>query len=211
MDLHLWLAFVAASAALLLIPGPTVLMVLSYALSQGRRVAIATAAGVALGDFVAMSASVAGLGALVLASATLFTVLKWIGAVYLVWLGVKLFRSARHPGEGDTLAARRPDTTAGHVFWHAAAVTSLNPKSIAFFIAFVPQFVRPEAPLVPQFAILIATFVTMGALNALAYALLADRLRQQIARPRVIAGITRAGGGALVAMGLATATLQRAT
>ncbi|MEQ9261095.1 MAG: LysE family transporter, partial [Roseovarius sp.] len=90
MPLDLWLAFMAASFALLIIPGPTVLLVLSYALSQGRRVALASAAGVALGDFIAMTASLLGLGALVLASATLFTVLKWVGAAYLVWLGVKL-------------------------------------------------------------------------------------------------------------------------
>jgi threonine/homoserine/homoserine lactone efflux protein len=87
MSVDLWLAFLAASTALLLIPGPTVLLVLSYALSQGRRVAISCAAGVALGDLIAMSASLAGLGALVLTSATLFTLLKWVGAVYLVWLG----------------------------------------------------------------------------------------------------------------------------
>jgi len=78
MAFETWLAFVAASTALLMIPGPTVLLVLSYAISQGRRVALATVAGVALGDLIAMSASLAGLGALVLASATLFTVLKWI-------------------------------------------------------------------------------------------------------------------------------------
>ena len=79
MSLDLWLAFVAASTALLIIPGPTVLLVLSYALSQGRKVAVASASGVALGDFIAMTASLLGLGALVLASATLFTVLKWVG------------------------------------------------------------------------------------------------------------------------------------
>jgi threonine/homoserine/homoserine lactone efflux protein len=209
MDLHLWLAFVAASTALLLVPGPTVLLVLSYALSQGRRVALATAAGVALGDFVAITASVAGLGALVLASATLFTALKWIGAAYLVWLGIRLFRSAGAVGS-RSVPVRPPESGAAHVFWHAAVVTILNPKSIAFFIAFVPQFVRPETPLLPQFTILIVTFVTLGALNALAYALLADRLRRRIARPGVIAGMTRAGGGVLVAMGFATAAMQRA-
>ena len=96
MDIEIWLAFVAASVALLLIPGPTVLLVMSYALSQGRRVAVATAAGVAVGDLIAMSASLAGLGALVLASATLFTALKWVGAAYLIYLGIKLFRSAAH-------------------------------------------------------------------------------------------------------------------
>ena len=208
MPLDLWLAFVAASTALLLIPGPTVLLVLSYALSHGRRVAVATAGGVALGDFIAMTASLAGLGALVLASATLFTVLKWVGAAYLVYLGIKLLRSeptplGAMPGT-DALPARG-------VFGHAAAVTALNPKSIAFFIAFVPQFITPTAPLIPQFAILIATFVSLATLNALAYALLADRMRAQIRRPSVIVWLNRAGGSALVAMGVMTATLRRAT
>ncbi|MCB1311521.1 MAG: LysE family translocator [Sedimentitalea sp.] len=209
MSLDLWLTFVAASTALLLIPGPTVLLVLSYALSKGRSVALASAAGVALGDLVAMSLSLAGLGALVLASATLFAALKWIGAAYLVWLGVKLLRSA--PSSGLRAVAARREVTPRGVFAHAAAVTALNPKSIAFFIAFVPQFLRPEAPLLGQFAILIATFVSLAALNALAYALLADRLRRTIGRPRVITGLTRTGGLALIGMGVATAILRRPT
>ena len=97
------------------------------------------------------------------------------------------------------------------VFRHAAIVTALNPKSIAFFIAFVPQFVNAQAPLMPQFAILVATFVGLAALNALAYALAADRLRRVIARPRVVTGLTRAGGAALIGMGVMTATLRRVT
>jgi hypothetical protein len=97
MAFETWLAFMAASTVLLLIPGPTVLLVLSYAISQGRRVAVSTAAGVAVGDMIAMTASLLGLGALILASATAFTWLKWIGAVYLVYLGVALFLSAGKP------------------------------------------------------------------------------------------------------------------
>ena len=208
MPLDLWLTFVAASTALLLIPGPTVLLVLSYALSKGRSVAVASAAGVALGDLIAMSASLAGLGALVLTSATLFTALKWIGAAYLVWLGIKLIRSA--PSGGLPLP-ESADVTGRQVFGHAAAVTALNPKSIAFFIAFVPQFITPTAPLLPQFIILISTFVGLAAINACAYALLADRLRRVIARPSIIIWITRAGGAALVTMGILTATLRRGT
>lgn len=209
MPLDLWLTFVAASTALLLIPGPTVLLVLSYALSQGRRVAMASASGVALGDLIAMSASLAGLGALVLTSATLFTALKWIGAAYLVWMGLKLLRAG--PSDGLALPDAPDAIRAGAVFWHATAVTALNPKSIAFFIAFVPQFIRPDAPILPQFAILIATFVGLAALNALAYALLADRLRATIKRPNVITWLTRSGGVALIGMGVMTATLRRAS
>jgi threonine/homoserine/homoserine lactone efflux protein len=206
MPLDTWLTFVAATAVLLVIPGPTILLVLSYAISQGRRVAVSTAAGVAVGDLVAMTASLAGLGALVMASATLFMVLKWLGAVYLVYLGVRMIAGASAARfalpETDAVSTRR-------TFAHAAAVTALNPKSIAFFIAFVPQFIRTEAPLLPQFAILIGTFVSMAALNALAYALLAGGLRDRLARPGVIAWLTRAGGGTLIGMGVLTATLRR--
>ena len=149
------------------------------------------------------------LGALVLTSATLFTLLKWGGAVYLVWLGVKLFRSAG--STGPLTPAEAPPVAARHVFGHAAAVTALNPKSIAFFIAFAPQFLDPARPLLPQMAILVATFVCLATANVFAYALPAARLRRQFERPAVIAWLTRAGGTALVAMGLATATLRRAT
>ncbi len=206
MPFDLWITFVLASTALLLIPGPTVLLVLSYALSKGRSVAIASAAGVAMGDFIAMTASLAGLGALVMASATAFTLLKWVGAVYLLWLGFKLMRSA--PGSGLT-PARNVNATG--VFGHATAVTALNPKSIAFFIAFVPQFIQSGAPLLPQFTVLIVTFVSLAAINALAYALLADRLRRVIAQPSVITWITRAGGVTLMGMGLLTAAMRRPT
>ncbi len=205
MPLDLWIAFVLASAVLLAIPGPTILLVVSYSLTQGRRVAMRMAAGVALGDLIAMTASLAGLGALVLASATLFTLLKWVGAAYLVYLGVRLLRSPPALPE-----AQVADIVDRQVFWHAVTVTALNPKSIAFFIAFVPQFIQPDMALMPQFTILIATFVALAALNALAYALLADRLRARIRRPATLTWMNRAGGGALVGMGALTATLQRA-
>lgn len=208
MEWQTWIAFVAASTALLLIPGPTVLLVLSYSVSQGRKVALATVAGVALGDLVAMSASLAGLGALVLASAELFTMLKWIGAVYLVWLGIAMIRSAGtasldQTDEGGSAINK------GSVFGHAAAVTALNPKSIVFFIAFVPQFMSPTASLLPQFAILVSTFVGLAALNALAYALLADKMREKLLKPAALPWLSRIGGVTLVGMGAATAVLRR--
>ncbi|MEO1238928.1 MAG: LysE family translocator [Pseudomonadota bacterium] len=209
MDFSLWFAFFGASAAVLLIPGPTVLLVLAYALGEGRRVAIPTALGVAAGDLIAMSLSLLGLGALVLASATAFVLLKWIGAAYLIWLGVKMIRSA-----GPATLGRLPvpgGVTPREAFSNAALVTALNPKSIAFFIAFVPQFIDTEVALLPQAGILIATFVILASINALAYALLAARLRGLIGRPAVLTWVTRAGGSVLIAMGLATATLRRAT
>lgn len=208
MGLEIWLAFGAASIALLLIPGPTILLVLSYALSQGKKSALACVAGVVLGDLVCMSASLLGLGALLLASSSLFIVLKWVGAVYLVYMGVKLFASA---GKAALFTDQTKSTlTPMNIFSHVAAVTVLNPKSIVFFVAFVPQFINAEAALMPQFSILIATFVGLAAINALAYALLADKLRSKIQKPSVMATLTRFGGGTLIAMGVVTATFRRA-
>ncbi len=208
MSFELWTTFVAATVVLLMIPGPTILLVLSYALTHGRPVALATAAGVAVGDFIAMTASLLGLGALVMASATAFSVIKWIGAIYLVWLGIKMLRSAGSAKAADLNAT--DNLPARGVFGHAAAVTALNPKSIGFFIAFVPQFLSPDKPLLPQFSVLIVTFVGLAALNALAYALLADQLRTRISKPSVFQWLTRIGGITLIAMGALTATLRRA-
>jgi threonine/homoserine/homoserine lactone efflux protein len=208
MDISLWLAFVAASSALLLIPGPTILLILSYALTQGRKVALATAAGVALDDLIAMTASLIGLGALIATSATAFTVLKWTGALYLLFLGIKMFRSAPNVGAG--LVKTDTDATPRQVFRHAAIVTALNPKSIGFFIAFVPQFISVDAAYAPQAGILIATFVALAALNAFVFAILADLMRKQIARPMVMRRLTQAGGLTLIGMGAATAALKRA-
>jgi threonine/homoserine/homoserine lactone efflux protein len=206
MALDLWLTFIAASFVLLIIPGPTVLLVLSYALTQGKRVAIAIALGVAVGDFIAMTASLLGLGALVLASAELFLALKWLGAAYLIYLGLRLMRSTPQP-----LVATRPDPnpkSGRDVFGHAVAVTSLNPKTIAFFIAFVPQFIRHDQPIAPQLSILIASFITLGTLNALAYALLADRLRSRIGHTSILKWITRIGASTLIGMGILAVTVR---
>jgi threonine/homoserine/homoserine lactone efflux protein len=206
MILATWFAFAIASAVLLLIPGPTVLLVVSYALTQGRKVAMATAAGVALGDFTAMTVSLAGLGALLAASAALFTLLKWVGAAYLIYLGVRLWRA---PPVLRDVAPQPGEPSARAIFAHAFVVTALNPKSIAFFVAFVPQFIAHDAPLLPQLAIMEATFVGLAALNALAYALAADRLRRSIRRPVVLTWLNRAGASCLVGMGVATAALAR--
>ena len=146
MALDHWLAFVAASAVLLAIPGPTVLLVVSYALGHGRRAAGSTVAGVLLGDFTAMTASLLGLGALLAASATLFSVLKWIGALYLVYLGIKLWRAPVAAAADEAMA---PIERHRRIFLHAYAVTALNPKSIVFFIAFLPQFLDHGAPIAP--------------------------------------------------------------
>jgi threonine/homoserine/homoserine lactone efflux protein len=204
MSIETWLAFAAASAVLLIIPGPTILLVVSYALGQGWRTALPMAVGVALGDFTAMTLSMLGIGALLAASATVFTILKWIGAAYLVWLGVKLFRA------GGTLQAepRRSASSSLRMLGHAWLVTALNPKSITFFVAFLPQFLDRSGNFWTQMAIFEATFLALAFLNALGYALAASRARQAVANPRVLAIVNRTGGTLLVGAGVATVAMR---
>lgn len=201
MSWELWAGFALASAVAVAIPGPVVIFVLGRAAAGGWRAAMPTVAGVVLGDAVAMSLSLLGLGALLAASATAFTVLKWAGAAYLVWLGIKLWRA---PVEAP---AALPATRA---FRDAFIVTVLNPKSIGFFVAFIPQFLRPDAAFAPQALVLLVTFVAIGGVNVMLYAALAARLREQVRRPVVRAWFNRAGGTALIGAGLATAALKRA-
>jgi threonine/homoserine/homoserine lactone efflux protein len=200
MSIEVWLAFVAASTVLLIIPGPTVLLVVSYALGQGWRAALPMAVGVALGDFAAMTLSMLGVGALLAASAGLFTALKWLGAAYLIWLGVKLWRA------GGTLEAepRTDRSSALKMMGHAWLVTALNPKSITFFVAFLPQFLNPEISFVTQMLVFESTLV-LAFVNALGYAVIASRARRVAENPRAVSWFNRAGGTLLIGAGLATA------
>jgi len=207
MNLEIWFAYMAATLLILIIPGPTILLVISYALGQGRRTAFAIIAGVALGDLIAMSLSLAGLGALLLASAPLFMMLKWAGALYLAYMGVQMIRNAgRATARIESLSAK----SVRRAGFDAFLVTLLNPKSIGFFVAFVPHFIEPATPLLPQFAVMVATFVLLGAANALAYATLAIGLHERLRKPAVLALMQRLGGFVLIAMAAFTAFLRRA-
>jgi threonine/homoserine/homoserine lactone efflux protein len=199
MSLETYLAFAAATMVLLVIPGPTILLVVSYALGQGWRAAVPLAIGVALGDLTAMTLSLFGVGALLQASATLFTVLKWAGAAYLIYLGFKLFRAG---GALNVEAVTDPRSSL-KMLGHAWLVTALNPKSITFFVAFVPQFVNHALPFAPQATLMVATFVVLAFANAFGYAFIATRARAIFANPSAIKLFNRAGGSLLMGAGVA--------
>ncbi|MCA0422762.1 MAG: LysE family translocator [Proteobacteria bacterium] len=202
MTVETYLAFVAASVILLIIPGPTILLVVSYALGQGWRAALPSAIGVALGDFTAMTLSMLGIGALLAASATLFTALKIVGGLYLIWLGWKLWRAG-----GALEAAPRTDTASTFkMIGHAWLVTALNPKSITFFVAFLPQFLNPAADFLTQIVIFEATFLVLAFLNAFIYGLVASRARGLVGDATAVRLFNRAGGSLLVGAGLFTLT-----
>ena len=206
MSLELWFAFALVSAALLAVPGPTVMLVLSYAMAGGRRTGLATVPGVTLGDFTAMTVSLMGAGAILAASATLFTVLKLVGAAYLIWLGVQLRRTGL---PGETLGTAGTAKGQGAMFWSAYVVTALNPKSIVFFMAFVPQFIDPAQPALMQFVLLEATFLTLAAVNTALWAILAGEMRARFSSVRVQRLIARSGAAVLIGAGILTAAVRR--
>ncbi len=207
MSPELYLAFVVTTVIALVVPGPTILLVVSYALARGRNLTLALVSGVILGDLIAMSVTLAGLGIVLAASASAFTMMKWAGALYLAWMGIGMIRKAGTATAELQAVGQRGSGTA---FRDGFIVTLLNPKSIGFFIAFVPQFIDSANPVVPQFLIMIVTFVGLGGINVLAYALLAARLRDKVTRPGALAWLQRAGGGVLICLAAFTLTLRRA-
>ncbi|MGF1682818.1 LysE family translocator [Photobacterium minamisatsumaniensis] len=205
MPLENWLAFVAASAVFVVIPGPTILLVISYALSHGRSAAVALVGGVVLGDLTAMLASLLGLGALLAASAELFTVVKWLGAIYLIYLGVQLFKSPIVEDEQPTDS----NVNSRHIFRHAYIVTLLNPKSIVFFVAFLPQFIHAGKPIAPQMIVLVITFIGLALISLSAYGITASIARNKVRSPIAQRWINRTGGSLIISAGVATVGLQR--
>ena len=206
MPFDLCIAYVFTSAVVLAIPGPTVLLVLSYSIAHGRRATAPVVAGLGLGDAVAITLSIIGLGTLLAASAFWFTVIKWIGGLYLIYLGVTMIRDAgrRHGVEVDT-----EEKSSRSLFTTAFIVTALNPKSIVFFIALLPQFVSPDYPATPQFWILGITFVIMAMIGGSLYALFASSIRRFLASPRTRKLYGYSGGSLLAGAGIWALTARR--
>lgn len=205
---HLLIAFSLASLILLAVPGPTIVMVVSQALAHGHRVAFASVVGVGLGDLAAATLSLIGVGTVLTASATAFTVIKWIGAIYLIWIGISMWRSPPSSISADE-AANVKTGKSFTVMRDAFFVTLFNPKGIVFFIAFVPQFITPENAFAPQAAILVVIFVILGMLNAAVYAVLASSARNWIKRPAVLRNATRTGAAFLISAGFASLFVQK--
>jgi len=206
MTFETWIAFSVAAAIVLVIPGPTIIAVVSHSLAHGRRAAVPLVVGVTLGDLTAMTVSLAGLGAVMAASATLFSTLKLLGAAYLIYLGVKLWRSDPNTKAFDD----GTEAVSGRsLFRNLFVITALNPKSIGFFIAFLPQFATPSTPALPQLLILGGTFLSLAALNATLYALFAGHLRERAQSSATRRWFNRCGGTALIGASLLTAAMRR--
>ncbi len=200
------LTFSIASFVLLIIPGPTIIMVISQALAHGKRVALASVLGVGLGDLAAASLSIIGVGTILAASATIFSVIKWVGAAYLIYIGIKMWRT---PVSVPQIETDVSENRRWPIFRDSFLVTLLNPKGIIFFVAFVPQFITPSANFAPQAAVFVGIFVLLGIFNAWAYATLASGARHIIRKPSVLQTATRTGAVFLIGAGLFSALTRR--
>jgi threonine/homoserine/homoserine lactone efflux protein len=200
MSFQLWLAFAAASAVLLIIPGPTILTVISYSMAHGRRANVPLVLAVALGDSTALALSLLGLGALLAASALWFTLVKWVGGLYLIYLGIKLLRAGAAASPESSAPA--PAASRGRLFLNTYLVTALNPKGIVFFVAFLPQFIDARTAVAPQLWLLASTFVVLAVCNASLYAVFAASARRLLGSPRAQRRFNLVGGSLLSGAGV---------
>src|SRR3954469_26029950 len=211
-DLTQLALYLAAACVLAITPGPGIFYVAARTLAGGRAEGVGSSFGTGLGGMVHVVAGSLGVSALVLASAELFTALKLIGAAYLVWIGLRTFVSARR----GSLAALTDGQTsssvgAGRAFREGVLVEALNPKTAAFFLAFVPQFLDPAAGHVAlQFALLGAVSVALNTLADIAVAFAASGIRDgAAARPALVRRLRQGSGGAMVALGVGLALARR--
>lgn len=205
MSLELWLALIIATEALLAVPGPVVMLLFGHTLAHGRSISSAAIPGVVLGDFFAMSVSLAGAGTLIATSATLFSVLKVCGAAYLVWLGVTVWRTGLKPMDVVAVNNRRSRWT---VFRQAFVMTAVNPKDIVFFVAFLPQFIDPSKPMVMQLFTIEATFLMMVALSTSIWIFIGSSLRTRLKSQTTLSALNKLGAGSLVGAGALTAFVR---
>jgi len=203
------LAYAVASAILIVIPGPSVLFTVGRALAYGRRTALATVAGNAAGNYLVAACVAVGVGTLVQRSAQVFLAVKLAGALYLIWLGVQVFR--KRASLADAFAAGAPARSGRRAAWEGFGVGVTNPKAYILFGAVLPQFVDRAAGHVPvQMLLLALVSIAIGLVSDSTWALAAGGLRSWFARsPRRFALVGGAGGLAMIGVGISVAVTGR--
>jgi threonine/homoserine/homoserine lactone efflux protein len=200
--------FLAAALIIAAVPGPGILYVATRTLSGGRMVGIASTSGTALGGIVQLIAGAAGISAIVLASAELFTVLKFLGALYLVWLGYRTFREA---GRLPALQSDHIHIGPRRAFHEGILVEALNPKTAAFFLAFIPQFIDPAAvnPALQFVALGLISVALNTSADLVVVALSAATRRQFTGRPMLLRRLRQGSGLLIVGLGISLALVRR--
>lgn len=202
-----FIAYVAIVLGFVFIPGPATLLTVTRSASSGMRVGIATGVGIAAGDVVHTVMAIVGISAIIAASAMLFSIIKYIGAAYLVYLGIRAILEKAPAG----FIRRGPAITASRAFHQAILAEVLNPKTALFFLAFLPQFVRPESGSVAlQLSVLGIVYVLLGLASTVVYAVGAGRLGDFLRRnPTVLKWQGKVVGGIFCALGLRLALERR--
>ncbi|POF29604.1 LysE family translocator [Roseibium marinum] len=207
IDTTTMIAYVMIVLGFVFIPGPATLLTVARATSSGAKVGIATGAGIAAGDVVHTVMAIAGVSAIIATSAVLFSIIKYAGAAYLIYLGI---RAILEKAPLDLTRGRQP-ITAGKAFHQAVIAEVLNPKTALFFLAFLPQFVKPEnGSVVLQLSVLGAVFVLLGLLSTMIFALGAGSLGTFLRRhPAVLKWQGKVVGGIYCALGVRLALQER--
>lgn len=209
MDLHVWLAYFVASWAIALSPGSGAVLSMSHGLAYGVRQASATILGLQAGLAIILLVAGAGIGALLLASSTAFTVVKVLGAAYLLWLGFKQWNAPVLAAPDGASAAPQQALSARQRFMLGLFTNATNPKGIVFMVAVLPQFLSPDRPLWLQLLILLATTLSVDVVVMHGYAALASSLRRWLSSARTRRVQNRVIGGVLMAMGASLAFVGR--
>ena len=194
MNWHLFAGFLAVTIVLILTPGPIVTLVISTSATKGVRAGLITAAGTSSGNAVLLAAIALGLNWVLSHAVYLFELLRWVGAMYLVWLGIKAWRSAGNPD---------PNATGDQVhFWRGFLVALSNPKTIAFFTAFLPQFIDPALPAAHQLAVMCVVSVVLAATSDSCWAIAAGLGRAWFMKPARARFLGRASAITLIGGGI---------
>ncbi|MDM7943286.1 MAG: LysE family transporter [Hydrogenophaga sp.] len=212
MALQVWLAYFLAAWAIALSPGSGAVLSMTHGLAYGVRKTSATIAGLQLGLAVILLVAGVGVGALLLASATAFTVVKFAGAAYLIWLGWKQWRSpvSARPASGEALPAQAGVPRARERFLTGFFTNVTNPKGIVFMVAVLPQFIDPQRALWLQLLVLLVTTIGVDWVVMHGYAFLASRAQRWLATARARRTQNRVFGGVLMAMGASLLLVKRA-
>lgn len=204
MEMHVYLTFIAATAIMIALPGPSLILAVAHSISFGWRRALCTVAGETTGVAVQLIIAAVGLTSLLSAAAQAFDWLRWTGAIYLVYLGVKQWRGAGAPLELD-----EPTASGSNLFTQGLIVTIPNPKSLIFIAAFLPQFIDASRPWGLQFAIIFPTFLAVTFAVASAWAWAAGSARNFLQNKKALQPIFRGAGGLMVVAGVSLALARR--
>lgn len=204
MELHVYLAFVIATSIMIALPGPSVILTVAHSISFGSQRALATVAGETMGIAVQLIVAAVGLTSLLYAVAEAFELLRWAGAAYLVYLGIRQWLSAGKPPAFDTSPVSNTN-----LFVQGLVITIPNPKSLIFIAAFLPQFMDAARPLGLQFAYIVPTFLVITFSVTSVWALVAGNVRGFLRSQRAFRSVFRAAGGLMIMAGMGLAMARR--